>query len=176
MQYLEDFITALQHLDVRTKALRTYWQKPKHGFVKVNFDGAMNVAEGMGGSGVIIRDEEGIVLGACSLVHLGLQEPEIIEASAAFFQKMIVEGDAARVISLLRKSGEDFSSIGNLIKDYRSLCCNFQIVEMSHVKREANQDADCLAKYALNSKINSYWVEEYPSVLNNSIAPDCTNL
>ncbi|XVF09796.1 hypothetical protein REPUB_Repub07fG0127600 [Reevesia pubescens] len=102
----------------------------------------MNVADGMGGSSVIIRDDEGIVLGAFSLVQLGLHEPEILEASGALdalifatemgFQKIIVEGDAARVISLLRKFGEDYSSIGNLIMDCRSLCCNFQIVEMSH--------------------------------------------
>ncbi|XVE95926.1 hypothetical protein REPUB_Repub02eG0177500 [Reevesia pubescens] len=40
-------------------------------------------AERMGGSRVIIRDEEGSVLGACSVTHLGLQSPKIVEASAA---------------------------------------------------------------------------------------------
>ncbi|XVE93297.1 hypothetical protein REPUB_Repub01dG0178800 [Reevesia pubescens] len=109
MQYLEDFKKAQQG-DVKKLAnARGTWKKPKHGFMKVNFDGAVNAADGVGGSGVIIRDEEGEVLTAGSFAHLGLQDPLICEATAALdaitfaanlgLQKIIVEGDAARVVS-----------------------------------------------------------------------------
>ena len=37
--------------------------------MKVNFDGALNIPETLGGIGVVIREVEGIVVGACSLTH-----------------------------------------------------------------------------------------------------------
>ncbi|XVF32698.1 hypothetical protein REPUB_Repub17cG0105400 [Reevesia pubescens] len=185
LQYIEVFVKAQQHIGFCGAPMEIRWQRPKQGFVKVNFDGAVSIAEGTGGSGVIIRDEEGSVLGACSVFHFGLQNPEIVEASAALvalsfaanmgFQQIIVEGDAARVVSLLQKQRADSFIIHNLITDCSWQVAKFHVVEFSHVKRDANTIADSLAKFALSSKNNSYWIEEYPSFVDHLVVSDCNN-
>ena len=97
------------------------WQAPPDGFVKINFDGGICVHERLGGLGVIARDSGGNVLGALQTVVKEVMEPVVVEAYAAAkalefgkdmgFQKIILEGDALKVIQQLNQSEQDFSII-----------------------------------------------------------------
>ncbi|XVF13783.1 hypothetical protein REPUB_Repub08aG0237300 [Reevesia pubescens] len=112
LQYVEEFIKAQQFAKICGVPMERRWHKPKHGYVKVNFDGA--------------------IWGSRRLLW--------------------------RMMQLDR------------------LVAKFQAVEFTHVKRDANHVTDSLAKFALTSKTNSYWVEEYPSIVEQLVVSDCNDL
>ncbi|XVE96328.1 hypothetical protein REPUB_Repub02eG0212100 [Reevesia pubescens] len=59
------------------------WERSGPNELKVNFNGALSNAEKSGGTGAIMRDEEGEVLGACCKFQFGIIDPMVIEAIAA---------------------------------------------------------------------------------------------
>ncbi|XVF24760.1 hypothetical protein REPUB_Repub13aG0155000 [Reevesia pubescens] len=164
---------------------KVQWQKPKVNFVKVNFDEAIKATEDIGGTGAIIRDEECLVLGSCSMCHYGILDPLVIEAMTVVkaisfaadmgFHNVIFEGDALKVINLLNSPMDDLSHIGNLIIDGRMKMKAFRAAEIKHIKRDANFDADLLAKYALVNKSNMYCMEECPSFIEELVNNECNN-
>ena len=54
--YPIEFQEAQQRLERQVSEEGNRWEPPKNDAVKINFDGAFNEAEGVGGIGVIIRD------------------------------------------------------------------------------------------------------------------------
>lgn len=58
------------------------WEKPKEGFVKINWDVAVNVQLDKIGVGVVIRDHEGEVLACLSASVDLIRKPVVIEALA----------------------------------------------------------------------------------------------
>ncbi|XVF04592.1 hypothetical protein REPUB_Repub05bG0097500 [Reevesia pubescens] len=105
--------------------IHTRWSKPDPDSVKVNFDGAINKPDVIGGTREIIGDSEGYVLGAISQFHDGIVDPLEIEGFAATrallfasdmgFQNIILEGDALNRVNSLTSKEQDQSIIGNLI-------------------------------------------------------------
>jgi hypothetical protein len=49
---------------------------------------------------------------------------------------------------------------------------NFHNINFSHVRREANQAAHYLAKYALSISSDDVWIEETPSCIDVVVAFD----
>ena len=88
------------------------WQAPQAVFVKVNFDGAVFGELNKSGVGVVIRDNNGTILGSCSEKLSQAYKAEETEALAARkalmfahelgFQRVILEGDALGLIQALK--------------------------------------------------------------------------
>ena len=88
------------------------WQAPQADFVKVNFDGAVFGELNKSGVGVVIRDNNGTILGSCSEKLSQAYKAEETEALAARkalmfahelgFQRVILEGDALGLIQALK--------------------------------------------------------------------------
>ena len=88
------------------------WQAPQAVFVKVNFDGAIFGELNKLGVGVVIRDNNGTILGSCSEKLSQAYKAEETEALAARkasmfahelgFQRVILEGDALGLIQALK--------------------------------------------------------------------------
>ncbi|KAI8549498.1 hypothetical protein RHMOL_Rhmol06G0029400 [Rhododendron molle] len=56
------------------------WKKPRQGWMKVNFDGGLDLHKKCGGLGVVIRDSDG-VFRAARAIHLSMAvEPLMVEA------------------------------------------------------------------------------------------------
>ncbi|XVF01618.1 hypothetical protein REPUB_Repub04eG0104200 [Reevesia pubescens] len=120
------------------------WEKPTNNYVKVNFDGATNVALNMGGTRAIIHDGSGAVLGACLLLHIGISDPETVEAMIVVealkfaadmgFNDIVLEGDSLRVVNLLKDEGFDRSCIGNLIMEGRRRLQGFRSTLVLHIE------------------------------------------
>ncbi|XWS56298.1 hypothetical protein CRYUN_Cryun09bG0073900 [Craigia yunnanensis] len=89
------------------------------------------------------------------------------------FTSILLEGDALRVINQINLSSPDLSEIGNLIDECRSLVRIFQSSSVSHVNRSANAVTHSLAKLALESKNDLYWIEDCPPIVLAIVATDC---
>ncbi|XP_059455112.1 uncharacterized protein LOC132185342 [Corylus avellana] len=135
------------------------WGKPARGWMKVNVDSALNKKEGKMGFGLVMRDHEGRVIVAKSIVRLGKWDSAAAEALAAYFgvisgheqgvQQLILEGDAKQITEAIKDEGQNLSLLGQLIKDVRFGLNAIPMWNVEHVHREANKAAHRLAKLAL---------------------------
>lgn len=71
-RFLQDFMAASQIYSVSGRIDQTTWQKPLEGYLKINVNGAFRDSTASGGSGFIIRDNQGgaVAAGAGNLQHL----------------------------------------------------------------------------------------------------------
>ena len=86
---------------------------------------------------------------------------EILEAMAARramifmeelgLRKAIFEGDSKIVVKALSGDCPDWSSIGHIVKDYKSLMGCFQTCSFSHVRWQSNGVAHALVRRARKS-------------------------
>lgn len=65
LEYLRDYQVCNERLAVAQMKERPNWHPPQQGRYKINVDGAVFAAQNAIGVGVLIRDEEGRVIGAC---------------------------------------------------------------------------------------------------------------
>lgn len=93
-------------------------------------------------------------LGFCSAIKAELWAVLCgLELALSFnFQQIIVESDSSIVISLLKREKEDEYSNCGLLSDIFLLLNKFAEVKVSHVFREGNSCADCLASLSFKQK------------------------
>ncbi|KAH1122211.1 hypothetical protein J1N35_005371 [Gossypium stocksii] len=58
------------------------WSYPPREFVKINFDGAYDATHQKSALGVVVRNEEGLVILSCSEIHHGVSSAFAAEAIA----------------------------------------------------------------------------------------------
>ncbi|XP_024190507.1 uncharacterized protein LOC112194512 [Rosa chinensis] len=152
------------------------------GHLKLNFDGACDLKNGIRGMGVIFRDYRGIMRGALAVPQVGHLPPRSIEALALLhglrfaahvgFAHIEIEGDALSVINSLHDSSEDLSFEGHLIDEVKSLIQSFHFCSCHFVKRERNKVAHRLAKEALKLSQPLLCLESGPIWLHQSVSMD----
>ncbi|XP_059454956.1 uncharacterized protein LOC132185163 [Corylus avellana] len=155
------------------------WGKPTRGWMKVNVDAALNKKEGKMGFGLVMRDHEGRVVVAKSIVRLGTWDSAAAEALAAYFggisgheqgvQQLILEGDAKQIIEAIKDEGQNLSLLGQLIEDVRIGLNAIPMWNVEHVHREANKVAHRLAKLALTQANDIVWLEEEPPCIRDIV-------
>jgi hypothetical protein len=74
-----ELLTALAGVQVDQK-----WVASPHGWVKANWDAAVERKTGRLGVGIIIRDARGECCAAKSWTHMGFLDPTVVEATTAF--------------------------------------------------------------------------------------------
>lgn len=84
------------------------WKAPSSGWVKINFDGALFADQCSSRAGVVIRNDEGLVLAAMSSKEQSLKDPVLIEGLAVLraislaidlgYQYVVLEGDSLATI------------------------------------------------------------------------------
>ncbi|XVF03089.1 hypothetical protein REPUB_Repub04eG0230600 [Reevesia pubescens] len=89
---------------------------------------------------------------------------------------IVLEGDALHIVNLLNHNEVDTSFIGNLILEGRMRLRRFGNHTVSHSRRETNLVAHLLAKAAIASKNDLYWIDEVPVFLQSAVDEDCNNL
>jgi len=146
-----------------------HWTPPFSGFYKLNVDAACPIEGDKWGIGVVVRDNEGVVIGASSWQVFSLPDSEFAEALAMrkglkfakdmSFLNLIAESEASNVVFSLNAHQQFPNYVDYIIRDRISFKGSFRSLNFLHVRREANQVAHYLAKYALK---NSYciWIEE----------------
>ncbi|KAF5468500.1 hypothetical protein F2P56_012646, partial [Juglans regia] len=107
------------------------WTQPAVGILKVNWDAAVQSREGRIGIGVLIRDHQGLVIGALRANRILRGNPFVAEAygllMATFFCKdlglrqLCLEGDSKQVVDLLNQDSSNWSMGGCLITDAKTI-------------------------------------------------------
>lgn len=120
------------------------WRLPESGFIKLNFDSSFQAQEKKSISGVIARNEMGLIIGACTYPHFNIADAFVAEAqfyeqAVRFaqelgFHRIQIEGDSLMIIKRLHS--------------------------FHNVKREANAAAHVLAREGRRFSEERFWVEE----------------
>ena len=119
------------------------------------------------GLGIVVWDSFGNLLVARSEIRLGCLAPAAAEAKAAVlviqlcremgFLRVHIEGDAKSVVDAVNSVDVDKSWLGHVIEDIKMELKSLAHWKMAFVKREGNQVAHNLAKYAVMNCISNSW-------------------
>ena len=152
-----------------------HWTPHFNGFYKLSVDAAGPIEGDKWGIGVVVRDNEGVVIGASSWQVFSLLDSEVAETLAMrkglefakdmSFLNLIAESDASNVILVSNAHQQSPHYVGSIIRDCISFKGSFRSLIFLHVRREANQAAHYLAKYALKN-LDCIWVEETPPCIS----------
>ncbi|KAK9992176.1 hypothetical protein SO802_027161 [Lithocarpus litseifolius] len=126
--------------------LQINWLPPSMNVVKINFDGAVFLKENRSGIGVVVRDENGLVLGSCTKSLSQAYSATEIEAMAAAtalvfaselgIRRAILEGDSIVVIKALIEEDYPLNPLGSILEDVKMFAQRFDTLLFSHTKRE----------------------------------------
>ena len=177
-----------QHNKVQSRpshSARQTWTPPRRGHYKVNVDGAVYKELGCCGVGVVIRNEEGQIMGVISKrVELPLKaleteakafEEGIIFARDLSLRNISVESDAQVVVKPFKEQSPT-SSIQKVIEGITMDLNVFDSWEVNHVCRTRNSTAHLMAKYAKSVIDCCVWVEDTPPIIANQCLYDVAHL
>ncbi|MBA0755075.1 hypothetical protein Gogos_021302 [Gossypium gossypioides] len=148
------------------------WLPPDRRAVKVNFDAAFCQHLKQSSSGVVIRNNLGLVMGSGVVLYSHVADAFATEALACLhaitfardkgFQKVVVEGDSRTITIKVQKVVLDRSAIGVYVKEIRMMALNFDSISFQHTDRESNLVAHTIASMGFKIGNSQYWVEEVP--------------
>ena len=134
------------------------WRPPPATCVKANFDGAVFSQDGLASIGIIIRNEQGLVmadlaqqiplLASVEMVEVLAARQAVVFAKELGFDKVIVEGDSANTITSINGGHMDYSVLGHVLMDIKCLFSSFSYISVTHTNREGNCVAHKLARRA----------------------------
>ncbi|GMJ02408.1 hypothetical protein like AT4G29090 [Hibiscus trionum] len=146
------------------------WSPPPPNSVKLNFDASFKTSDRVACLGLVIRDEEGFILGAQCLLLNHVSSNFAAEAWAAKkgielaidlrLRNLVIEGDSLTVIKKLRSKGPDSSNISVIMADAKQLLGCLDSYQISFIRRGGNRVAHELARERLSIAVDTTWVEE----------------
>lgn len=117
-QMVDEFSLVLQRPSGMTRGIvlsRDRWSPPPCGFLKINWDAALDLVKQRTGIGVVIRDEVGGFYAAQAKAIPFVMDPSMAEALGAWIavklgcelglSQVHLEGDAVNVVEALKKLG-----------------------------------------------------------------------
>ncbi|KAL0009025.1 hypothetical protein SO802_010527 [Lithocarpus litseifolius] len=129
--------------------------------------------------GILISDDEGHLIGACSKkleAPLGTIEAEAmtVELGLQFAKDMSIqdftlESDSLMLINALQDLSPPPSSVAALVYSSVATSHSFCCVDFFHVGRNGNRPVHLLAKHTLDIANLSIWVEETPCFLEQAL-------
>jgi ribonuclease HI len=164
------------------------WQPPLPDWTKVNTDGSFSHRDHSGGTGFVIRNCTGNILGAGCSAMPKYQDMEEAEVTAALhgiklaielgFPKVCVELDCALVVTAIRSQEQDRPTYWSTYEEAKKLLKAFQDLTITLVKRDCNSVADHLANFARTTGTSTKGSALYPiirDIVTNDL-PLATNL
>ncbi|KAL5830904.1 hypothetical protein ACOSQ4_016258 [Xanthoceras sorbifolium] len=156
------------------------WSPPSSGF-KINVDAAVDAASGRFGVGFVIRNHQGRLKAASSLVFRDFFSVVAAEAKAVLegfrltvascFFPFCVESDFLQVVNLCSGISssrcEEDSVIQDILSQFGSL-----VSSISFISRSCNFVAHSLAKWAIGVSLNSAWSCSFPDWLLKLVKDD----
>ena len=131
----------------------------------VNFYGAIFADEGCVGLGIVIRNEEGLVMASLSQlipIPLIVFEVEVLAARRGVelalelgFNSVELEGDSAVLISALKVGQRPLPQYGHIVADIQYLASYFSVFNLSDVRRHCNKVAHSLVRKAIISPLDT---------------------
>jgi len=162
------------------------WSPPPDGFIKINWDAAINKTKGWIGQGLIAIDYFGNFLGTRSLTKILQVDAKTAESLAALeavhfakeagFLDAIFEGDAAHVIAEINSDPPYLLRSGHILESIHVEQQSLRTCSFKFVFRESNCASHCLAKEATSFMSDLCLLEDTPTsissiVLRKAVSP-----
>ncbi|XP_075654786.1 uncharacterized protein LOC142624952 [Castanea sativa] len=149
---------------------------------KMNVDGAVFKDHRATGSGMVIRDSQGLVLAAMSkripttLAALEI-EAKSMEIAVHFawemgFREVYFETDSCSLKNILTGILVAFASIETIIESILAQMDKFRFTSFTHVKLDGNRPAHILAQFAKQVGDFVVWLEETPNLIEDACSQD----
>lgn len=157
------------------------WKRPTNGTIKVNFDATVN--NNRMGYGVIIRDEDGFVLGGGG----GFQEGSfsVLEAECIALErsvevanklnltgKVTFETDSAELANKWNMDNGDITIIGSRIKKCKEAVNLFNSASLVWSHRSCNRVADLICTKMCREAKKWFFDMDYPKDIHNAVTSD----
>ena len=185
-EYIKEFRQENLCLKEPSKLPKSHWSPPRCGWYKINVDGAVFKESGSCGVGVVIRNEEGLLMGAMSKrVELPLKALEaealavqegIQLAGELGLREIIIEGDSQVVIKALQNFESCPWPVQKVVEGSLQSLSYFKAWSASHVRRCGNEAAHLMAKMAKTLSTCKIWVEDIPPNIVDQVLKDVTNM
>ncbi|CAL8115581.1 unnamed protein product [Prunus armeniaca] len=158
------------------------WEPPMNGVFKLNVDGSRKGGIGCIGAGGIIRDSFGDWMGGFA-VNLGIGQTLDAELWGLFFglklavakgvARLSIEMDSMTAVQLIKQHVPScHHPCAGVIASCVALMRKFESVELTHVYRERNAAADCLANWSLNMDMGVCYFEDAPIWISSILIDD----
>ncbi|XP_050233384.1 uncharacterized protein LOC126681873 [Mercurialis annua] len=148
-------------------ATSIFWQPPQPGFLKCNFDGAVFAQACRLGTGCVVRDSSGRIVGVHNRSFAMHSDPflaEVISLKEALswlgtrqVQHVQFESDSQLLVTALSTNAIDNSYIGFLLQDCRIMLSHFTNSSVSFIRRSANMIAHLLARDSYSMSDVNFW-------------------
>jgi hypothetical protein len=155
------------------------WSPPSNGFIKLNWDAAINKIKGWIGLSIIARDNLGNCLGVRSLTKILQVDAKTAESLAALeavlfareagFLDAIFEGDVAHVIAEINSNPPYLSRSSHILESIHVERQSLHTCSFYFVYREANRAAHCLAKEAASTMNDLCLPEDTPISISSIV-------
>ena len=162
------------------------WQPPTSNKYKVNFDGAIFRESKEGGIGVVVRDQQGLVIATLSQRVKTCLSAEMIEARAAkraiqFALEIGIfdanfEGDSELIIREISSQEAMHTVYGLVLEDAKALLHLFERYRFTHTRRSGNNVAHALACRASNIQNLCVWMEDVPPDITPILYSDFSSI
>jgi len=175
LESVDIFLVANQQKALENVAQETVcsqWTPLPPGWLKANWDAALDIGNNRMGVGIMVRDDAGSVKVAHAKSFPYINDPKVAEAIGAWqvmslcydrgWTSIILEGDAGNVVGALRRNAPCWKSYGQLIEATQRRITEIGQAQIQHVRREANNAAHLLAKHAVVNSIDFIWQGECP--------------
>lgn len=156
---------------------QAYWRPPQLGVIKINTDASFNRSTMTGSSGIIGRDDNGVVvMGLTSkfpvsspILAEALVLREVIQAAANLsIPKIILESDCLALVQACRKEiqcGEIFG----ILQDIEQIKQSFEICGFTWIHRSGNSAAHTLARMGQQNRLQGNWFCNLPLQLQEVV-------
>lgn len=147
-----DFIKANEEPTQRNGMIRegtnegvSRWQRPRHGWVKINFDGGIERDSRQ--RSLVIRDWQGRFIAARAVHRHHVTDPLVVEALVAReslqfawelgMDNIVLEGDSQQLVRMIQRRTEEHQTVGVIVADILRYLGRFSSSETKFVKRSA---------------------------------------
>ncbi|KAL5777232.1 hypothetical protein ACOSP7_010158 [Xanthoceras sorbifolium] len=155
---------------------------PPANFVKLNSDAALASSRSLVGVGLVLRDDNGRVVGSSGQCFGRSLPPLAAEGEAVLrglkfaldvgVSSIVVESDASSLVDLINGKIVASSKIDLVMDEIQSLCSNFQNCSFIFGSRKVNWVAHNLAKFALSFVSDFFLVDDVPSLEESFVRDD----
>ncbi|GMI85638.1 hypothetical protein like AT4G29090 [Hibiscus trionum] len=182
IQYIREVDEAFIIKNSMLKQRKTQWEPPPTDCVKTNFDASYQSDTWIMSIGIIIRNDNGLIMGAGAYLNMKAVNPEMAEALACRqalrltrelgFRRAVVEGDSLQIINKLLDGSFDRSSSSSIIHEIKILQGSFDYLSFKHTPRDFNLSAHLLAREGRYFVTPRIWIEKAPMTVETAACED----
>ncbi|XP_071680849.1 uncharacterized protein [Lolium perenne] len=160
------------------------WSRPPLGWTKLNVDGAWAGEKHEGGTGMVLRDDEGcIIFAACTYLKTcdSPLEAEILACTEGLAlalehtnKPVIIESDCLEATSMINDTDVNRSEVAAIVNVAKHLCKQGRECLVRHIPRELNGVSHSLARLGYTERCTNVWIRKGPDIIRQACNQDGT--